>query len=68
MTLDPIYIEKLIAIAKVKTWEDRDKEAGEHFNAYDWSGGNYDDTYAGGVKTGTVEMARQVLDMLGVAY
>lgn len=68
MDIKPEYIEKLKAIAKQKTWEDRDRESGEHFIAYDWCGGNFDDAYSGGCQTGTIEMARQVLTELGIDF
>lgn len=34
----------------------------EDFNAYDYSGGNYDDAYEVGVDDGEIFLARQLLD------
>lgn len=66
MQLSPEYIEKLKKIAKGKTCEDNNTE--EFFDPSDWFGGNFDDAYAGGVNTGTVDMARQVLTELGIEF
>lgn len=66
MNLSPEFIEKLKAIAKKKTWEEKDKESGEVFNPYEWCGGNFTDAYDGGVDTGEIEMARSVLKELGI--
>ena len=40
----------------------------EDFNAYDYSGGNYDDAYDQGQRDGERLQARWVLDMLGIEY
>jgi hypothetical protein len=66
MNLSPEYIEKLKKLAKLKTCEENSEE--EYFNPSDWFGGNYDDAYAGGVTTGTIDMARQVLTELGIDF
>ncbi len=36
----------------------------EEFNAYDMSGGNYDDAYALGVRAGRAELARELMDLI----
>lgn len=66
MQLSPEYIEKLKALAKKKTCEDNNTE--EFFDPSDWFGGNFDDAYSGGVNTGTIDMARQVLTELGIEF
>jgi hypothetical protein len=38
------------------------------FNAYDASGGNFDDAYAYGQHDGEVETARNILNMLGITF
>jgi hypothetical protein len=68
MTLSPAFIETLKVIAKKKTWQDKDDENGEYFNPYDWCGGNFNDAYEGGVVTGEIEMARTVLEELGIDF
>lgn len=55
-------IEELEATAKKTAWSDE-----EDFNAYDCGGGNYDDTYAGGVNDGEVHSARDILEKLRAA-
>lgn len=66
MTLSPEFIEKLKKLAKQKTCEENSDE--EFFNPSDWFGGNYDDAYNGGVTTGEILTAREVLDALGIDY
>jgi hypothetical protein len=60
-------IQRLKDLAKRKTWED-DVPDGESVNPMDYSGGNYDDAYAGGERVGATELARSVLDELGIEY
>lgn len=50
------YLEKLAA---KKTWLDN-----EDFNAYDYSGGNYDDAFAGGMETGETLLAQEILERI----
>jgi hypothetical protein len=40
----------------------------EDFNAYDSSGGNFDDAYQIGVDDGEIYLARHILDAVGVVY
>lgn len=37
---------------------------GEYFNPYDWYGGNADDIYEGGRKTGAYELAQTLKELL----
>jgi hypothetical protein len=60
------YIEKLKKLAKKKTCEENSEE--EFFNPSDWFGGNFDDAYSGGVRTGEIDMARQVLKELSIDF
>ena len=41
---------------------------GEDTNAYDCSGGNYDDAWAYGMGDGETYLAREILDELGIEY
>ena len=57
-------IEKLEKTAVKKTAEDRAFDidnAEEFFNPCDAFGGNYDDAYYGGIETGGIESAREIL-------
>jgi hypothetical protein len=56
-------IADLIVSAKRKAWYDDDE-----FNANDYSGGNFDDAYYGGTEDGGTQMARDILDELGIKY
>jgi hypothetical protein len=38
------------------------------FNPYDWSGGNFDDAWYSGADDGRCDLAREILDMLGIDY
>ncbi len=60
-------LENLKALAKRKTWVDNVGE-NEVFDPQDWSGGNFDDAYAGGERAGATDLAREILDELGIAY
>lgn len=52
-------IEKLRQLSVGKAWSDADE-----FNPADNSGGNFDDTYEGGVKDGRIQLAREILPHL----
>ena len=65
--LSPAIIERLKNIAKRQTWEDGLAED-EYLNPQDFSGGNFDDAYAGGTRTGETDVARMVLRELGIDY
>ena len=45
--------------AKRKAWSDN-----EDFNAPNYSGGNFDDAYAGGERDGATGLAREILPVL----
>ncbi len=62
-TLLPARIESLKKLAKKTAWGDN-----EDFCAYDYAGGNFDDAYTGGMDTGEIWLAREILDELGIAY
>ena len=64
--MNPELLAMLEELAERKTWADEDQETGDLFNPCEWSGGNYDDAYAGGVEQGRTELAREVLHALGV--
>jgi len=57
--------KELVNIAKEKTWQDFCRDRNEPFCLEDWSAGNFDDTYYGGMVTGRVELAREILKQLG---
>ena len=40
----------------------------EEFNAYDYSGGNYDDAHQQGMNDGETLLARFILESLGIPY
>lgn len=53
-------IELLIKEIKQKA-EQEAKFDNEGFNAYDWSGGNFDDAYSIGIEDGEVSICRRLL-------
>lgn len=52
--------ELLEKLAKRDCWSD----SPEDFNPMDFSGGNFDDAYFGGVEDGKAELARALLNIL----
>lgn len=60
-------IENLKKLAERKTWLDGVGE-NETFDPQDWSGGNFDDAYAGGERAGATDLAREILTELGIEY
>lgn len=54
---------KLKELARRVAWADNDD-----FNAWDYSFGNFDDAYWGGQRDGTVMLARDILNSLGIEY
>ncbi len=56
-------IEKLKTLAKKECWSDDDE-----FEAYSYSGGNFDDAYSGGYRDGEIDLAREILRELGISY
>lgn len=67
-TMTPELIQKLKDLAKRRTWQDGADEDGEDMNAMDYSGGNFDDAYAGGERAGATDLARMILSELGIDY
>ena len=63
MKLHNDMIKKLKLLA-----EDNCSYDDPNFNANDWSGGNYDDAWSGGMRSGETSLAREILDSIGVAY
>jgi hypothetical protein len=56
-------ITKLKKIAARETWfEDED------FNPMDFSGGNFDDAYYGGLEDGRVDLAREILTSMNIKW
>ena len=66
MTISPDFIETLKKLAKGSHWEENNES--EFFDVQDFCGGNFDDAYEGGRNTGEVELARRVLQELGITY
>jgi len=66
-TMSTELIEKLKKLAKMKTWQDNVPD-GEYLDPQDYSDGNFDDAYAGGERAGETDLARMVLDELGIDY
>jgi hypothetical protein len=50
--------EFLEALAAKETYQELD----EDFNPMDWFGGNFDDTYFGGVNDGRIKLAKELLN------
>lgn len=58
-------IERLKQLAARDVWSDIDPE---DFNPYEQSGGNYDDAYYAGVEAGETQLAREVLNSMGIEW
>lgn len=68
-----VMTEELIAklkklAAKQCADETYEGEYNEDFVAYDWYGSNVDDAYAGGIRTGEIQMSREVLSAAGIGW
>ena len=61
-------IERLKVLAKRKCWSDEACNDGDCFCVDDFAAGNIDDAYFGGVADGETDIARAVLNCIGVAY
>jgi hypothetical protein len=61
--MDEKIIEKLKLLAEKRCWSDD-----ENFMVDDYAGGNEDDAYYGGVDTGEIWLAREILNMMNVQY
>ena len=54
-------------ITYLKTVANKDAHGdSEDFNAYDYSGGNFDDAYQLGVDDGEINMARELMARMGI--
>jgi hypothetical protein len=62
-TISQGTIDKLILLARQSAYCDE-----EDFNAYDYSGGNYDDAHRQGYNDAEIHMAQMILDELGIDY
>ena len=60
-------IERLKGLATRKTWNDEMTDS-EDLCVYDFAGGNIDDAYFAGIDSGKTELARAVLDCIGVSW
>ena len=56
-------IDKLREIAREEVWDDN-----EDFIVDDYAGGNVDDAFYGGQRSGEASMARTVLTMIGETW
>ena len=54
---------KLISLARKKATTENDD-----FNAFDYSGGNYDDAYYLGAEDGEILLAREILETFCIKY
>jgi hypothetical protein len=65
--ISPEYIEELKRLAKRTTWEDK-MDQNENKTIEDLAGGNVDDAYDGGYRSGEADLARQVLKNMGIDF
>lgn len=61
VTISDDMLQSLRKLASEKTRPQRDKEKGEDFNPYDWSGGNTDDAYYQGEEDGEISLAQDII-------
>jgi hypothetical protein len=61
--MNDALIQKLKKLARRPSWQDH-----EDFNPEDYSGGNFDDAFDGGVRSGETWLAREILDDLGISW
>lgn len=59
-----LVLSKIEEVSKLETADDDIDVENECFNPYEHFGGNFDDTYEGGVETGRIEFARELMKML----
>jgi hypothetical protein len=64
--MTPEAIAYLKKMAEQKTWDDIMDKDGSYID--DFAGGNIDDSYYGGVRTGEADTARYVLKQLGISF
>lgn len=63
--MDQEIIQNLKRLAEQGCWDD---QQGDDFVVDDYAGGNVDDAYQGGIRTGETILARDLLDKLGIPY
>lgn len=61
--MPPELIERLKKLAEKGCWSDN-----EDFAIDDYAGGNVDDAFYGGERSGEITLARDILDFLGVEF
>ena len=61
--MTPELIEKLKALAREQAWTDD-----EEFDIDSYASGNADDAFFGGQEDGRINLAREILDSLGISY
>ena len=64
-TLSPTLIAKLKQLAEQTCWGDDDNEDSV---IDDFAGGNVDDAFEGGERTGETFLAREILDEMEIPY
>lgn len=67
MEIPNSMIEILQGLAR-KSMANEHIDEDEYFDPQDMFGGNFDDTYDGGVRDGEISLARDVLDSMGVEW
>jgi hypothetical protein len=65
--MNEILIEKLKKLAQSKAWED-ELRGGRDVVVDDFAGGNVDDAYDGGFRSGEILLARDILNDMGIEY
>jgi len=68
ITISQDIIDNLISRARNETLLDRMADDEEDVNIFDFSGGNFDDAFNSGISAGRTELAREILDSLGIIY
>lgn len=61
----PTLVQKLKHLAEMRCWMDALQDEDEDSCVDDFAGGNVDDAYEGGYRSGETDMARYVLNRLG---
>ena len=60
--MSPEQVASLRKLAEKKAWDDDPEGIGDYLSS------NQDDAYYGGVGDGKIQMARELLDELGIEY
>lgn len=66
--LSPELQAELITKASRRCWQDVFEEPDNDGGVYDYCGGNVDDAYDGGMRTGEILFARELCAALGLAF